>query len=160
MCKIVTSDTFQIESFIDHISWFKVIEVNFIFSCLEFFFEENLWIFLSKRFNNHITLNSLCSIPQKQSHMRKFVINLYSLSIRTICANYVSWNVDDEIHFQSSLLIVFKRLKVFVLLGVEFFCVSSQVESGDMVVVRRRFERFLEVVDIIVDEMIQFLLGV
>lgn len=69
--------------------------------------------------------------------MRVFVIHLYTLSIRAICANNVSWNVDDEIHFQSSFLIVFERLKVFVLLGVELFCVSSQVESGDMVVVLR-----------------------
>lgn len=91
--------------------------------------------------------------------MRVFVIHLYTLCIRTICANDVSWNVDNEIHFQSSLLIVFERLKVFVLFGVELFCVSSQVEGGDMVVVLRWFERFLETVDIIVDEMILFLMG-
>jgi len=55
---------------------------------------------------------------------------------------------------------VFERLKVFVLFGVELFCVSSQEESGDVVIVSRRFEGFLEIVDIIVDEMVLFLLGV
>lgn len=135
--KITSCHSIQFKSLVNYICLSEFVKIYFISAWFQLIFSKKFRILLSKWFNHNVALNRFCSITQKQSNVRIFVVYFNSFSIRTICANNVPWNVNNKVHFQCSLLIHFKSLELFVLFCIELLGVTSQKECSDVIIVIR-----------------------